>query len=103
MGTGRDGAAAIHISVQPLYMGSAEQHCAGSVASLWQQAGRAGRREQASTSIYIAFDGPLDQYYFQHPQQLFGRAIEHSQVCDWALEFWVPAFCRSSTKMQIGR
>ena len=54
------------------------------MASLWQQAGRAGRREQASTSIYIAFDGPLDQYYFQHPQQLFGRAIEHSQVCDWA-------------------
>ena len=53
---------------------------AGSVASLWQQAGRAGRREQASTSIYIAFDGPLDQYYFQHPEQLFGRPIEHSQV-----------------------
>ena len=56
------------------------EQCAGSVASLWQQAGRAGRREQASTSIYIAFDGPLDQYYFQHPQQLFGRPIEQSQV-----------------------
>lgn len=50
------------------------------MASLWQQAGRAGRREQASTSIYIAFDGPLDQYYFQHPDQLFGRPIEQSQV-----------------------
>ncbi|KAK9795209.1 hypothetical protein WJX73_000198 [Symbiochloris irregularis] len=52
----------------------------GSVASLWQQAGRAGRREQASTSIYIAFDGPLDQYYFNNPPLLFGRAIEQSQV-----------------------
>ena len=34
----------------------------GSVASLWQQAGRAGRREQASLSVYVAWDGPLDQY-----------------------------------------
>lgn len=55
-------------------------HAAGSVASLWQQAGRAGRREQASTSIYIAFDGPLDQYYFNNPDLLFGRPIEQSQV-----------------------
>eukprot|EP00884_Botryococcus_braunii_P004307 jgi/Botrbrau1/13878/Bobra.0056s0110.1 len=52
----------------------------GSVASLWQQAGRAGRREQASLSIYIAFDGPLDQYFMCHPDQLFGRPLENCQV-----------------------
>ncbi|KAL0027014.1 hypothetical protein WJX79_008750 [Trebouxia sp. C0005] len=52
----------------------------GSVASLWQQAGRAGRREQPSTSIYIAFDGPLDQYFMKQPDKLFGRAIERAQV-----------------------
>lgn len=33
----------------------------GSVASLWQQAGRAGRREQACLGIYLGWDGPLDQ------------------------------------------
>ncbi|KAL3131865.1 hypothetical protein ABBQ38_007575 [Trebouxia sp. C0009 RCD-2024] len=52
----------------------------GSVASLWQQAGRAGRREQPSTSIYIAFDGPLDQFFMKQPHKLFGRPIECAQV-----------------------
>lgn len=33
----------------------------GSVASLWQQAGRAGRRGQPSISLYLGWDGPLDQ------------------------------------------
>ncbi|KAK9842388.1 hypothetical protein WJX84_006352, partial [Apatococcus fuscideae] len=52
----------------------------GSVASLWQQAGRAGRREQPSLSIYIAFDGPLDQYFMRYPDKLFGRPIENAMV-----------------------
>jgi DEAD/DEAH box helicase domain-containing protein len=43
-------------------------------------AGRAGRREQASLAIYIAFDSPLDQYFMSHPQQLFDRPVEHAQV-----------------------
>lgn len=52
----------------------------GSVASLWQQCGRAGRREQCSLSIYVAFDDPLDQYFIQHPKCLFGRPIECVQI-----------------------
>lgn len=48
----------------------------GTVASLWQQAGRAGRRGQQSLAIYVAFDGPLDQYFFRSPEALFGRPIE---------------------------
>lgn len=52
----------------------------GSVASLWQQAGRAGRREKASLSVYVAFEGPLDQHFMKHPPKLFSRPIEHSQV-----------------------
>lgn len=54
--------------------------CPGSVASLWQQCGRAGRREQCSLSIYVAFDGPLDQYFMQHPRSLFERSIECVQI-----------------------
>lgn len=52
----------------------------GSVASLWQQAGRAGRREQHSLSIYVAFDGPLDQHFMRHPNELFARPIENAMV-----------------------
>ena len=53
---------------------------AGSVASLWQQAGRAGRREQPSLSLYIGFDGPLDQFFMHQPENLFTRPIETAQV-----------------------
>ncbi|XP_020277328.1 uncharacterized protein LOC109851548 [Asparagus officinalis] len=52
----------------------------GSVASLWQQAGRSGRRSKPSLAIYVAFDGPLDQYFMKHPHKLFMRPIEHCQV-----------------------
>lgn len=52
----------------------------GTVASLWQQAGRAGRREKPSLSIYVAFGSPLDQYFMRHAQKLFSRAIEHAQI-----------------------
>ncbi|KAL4447650.1 hypothetical protein ABPG75_004869 [Micractinium tetrahymenae] len=52
----------------------------GSVASFWQQAGRAGRREQHSLGIYLGWDGPLDQYFMRHPEQLFGRPIEKAMV-----------------------
>ncbi|XP_022135057.1 uncharacterized protein LOC111007140 isoform X2 [Momordica charantia] len=48
----------------------------GSIASLWQQAGRAGRRERTSLSVYVAFDGPLDQYFMKNPEKLFGSPIE---------------------------
>lgn len=52
----------------------------GTVASLWQQAGRAGRREQESLSIYVAWDGPLDQFFVSNPAFLFGRPIEAAMV-----------------------
>ncbi|KAM0837095.1 hypothetical protein ACQ4PT_061888 [Festuca glaucescens] len=52
----------------------------GSVASLWQQAGRAGRRAKQSLAIYVAFGGPLDQHFMKSPHELFGRPIEHCHV-----------------------
>ncbi|XP_010318873.1 uncharacterized protein [Solanum lycopersicum] len=48
----------------------------GSIASLWQQAGRSGRRGNASLAIYVAFEGPLDQYFMKFPQKLFRGPIE---------------------------
>lgn len=52
----------------------------GSIASLWQQAGRAGRREQPSIGIYVGWDGPLDQYFLTNPSNLFSRPIESAMV-----------------------
>ncbi|XP_024633112.1 uncharacterized ATP-dependent helicase YprA isoform X2 [Medicago truncatula] len=48
----------------------------GSIASLWQQAGRGGRRDRSSLAIYVAFGGPLDQYFMKNPRKLFDRPIE---------------------------
>ncbi|XP_026381093.1 uncharacterized protein LOC113275747 isoform X3 [Papaver somniferum] len=52
----------------------------GSVSSLWQQAGRSGRRERPSLAVYVAFEGPLDQYFMKSPQKLFRRPIECCHV-----------------------
>lgn len=50
------------------------------VSSLWQQAGRSGRREKPSLSIYVAFEGPLDQYFMKFPHKLFRGSIECCHV-----------------------
>ena len=50
----------------------------GTVASTWQQAGRAGRRADESVAIMIAGNSPLEQYICTHPRYLFGRSAEHA-------------------------
>uniref|UniRef100_A0A0D3GTB8 Helicase C-terminal domain-containing protein n=1 Tax=Oryza barthii TaxID=65489 RepID=A0A0D3GTB8_9ORYZ len=41
---------------------------------------RSGRRAKQSLAIYVAFEGPLDQYFMKFPHKLFGKPIEHCQV-----------------------
>ena len=48
----------------------------GTIASLWQQAGRAGRRSEVSAAILIASAAPLDQFVAAHPRYLFERPPE---------------------------
>ncbi len=52
----------------------------GTIASTWQQAGRAGRRATASAAILIASGAPLDQYLATHPRYLFERSPEHALI-----------------------
>jgi len=52
----------------------------GSVASTWQQAGRAGRRNDASVSILVASSSPLDQFIINHPEYFFESSPEHGLI-----------------------
>jgi DEAD/DEAH box helicase domain-containing protein len=48
----------------------------GTIASAWQQGGRAGRKQQTSVMVIIANSSPLDQYLMQHPEYFLGASPE---------------------------
>ncbi|KAJ0405351.1 hypothetical protein ATCC90586_004488 [Pythium insidiosum] len=49
----------------------------GTIASLWQQAGRAGRQHtQQSLAVIVCFDAPLDQHFARHGGELFALEPE---------------------------
>jgi DEAD/DEAH box helicase domain-containing protein len=52
----------------------------GTMMSIWQQAGRAGRKGGDSLAVLVAQANPLDQYFMHHPDQFFSRSDEHAIV-----------------------
>ena len=52
----------------------------GTIASTWQQAGRAGRRGNESLLILVGSSDPLDQYMMTHPDYFFGQSPESALV-----------------------
>lgn len=52
----------------------------GSIASTWQQAGRAGRRHGEAVIIMVAGSSPIDQYIVQNPEYFFERSPEYARI-----------------------
>ena len=52
----------------------------GTIASTWQQAGRAGRRTGTSVAILVANSGPLNQFVVNHPDYFFSGSPEHGLI-----------------------
>jgi DEAD/DEAH box helicase domain-containing protein len=52
----------------------------GTIASMWQQAGRAGRAQQRSLAVLVAGEDALDQWFVAHPSELFTRSPEPAVV-----------------------
>jgi len=50
----------------------------GRLASFFQQAGRAGRRDRDSLIVLVAVDTLINQWIMEHPEYLFGRPIEQA-------------------------
>jgi len=52
----------------------------GTVASTWQQIGRAGRSGRPALAVLVAGDDPLDQYFVRRPDLLFASPVERAVV-----------------------
>ncbi|MBV8305261.1 MAG: DEAD/DEAH box helicase [Acidimicrobiia bacterium] len=52
----------------------------GTIASMWQQAGRAGRSRQRSLAVLVAGEDQLDQWLMAHPTEVFVRPPEPAVV-----------------------
>jgi len=52
----------------------------GSIASTWQQAGRAGRRATTSAAVFVAGPSPLDQFIVRRPEFVLGRSPESARI-----------------------
>ena len=52
----------------------------GTMMSTWQQSGRAGRSNQKSLAILLAFENQLDQYYMNNPKAFFSKPQEKAII-----------------------
>jgi DEAD/DEAH box helicase domain-containing protein len=74
----------------------------GTRASLWQQAGRAGRSQDAEAlAVFVAREDPLDTYVVHHPETVFGAAVE-ATVFDPANPYvMTPHLCAAAAELPI--
>jgi len=74
----------------------------GSITSLWQQWGRAGRSGARGLSVLVAGADALDQYFMREPEALLQRPVEHAVLSTANPRIVLPHIAAAACESPIG-